>query len=88
MSAGGSRGEVESELTPFKFELQGSDAQANVHPQGAYNNYAAIDAAWSDTMAFDNIRADGSGGQEVTVAETMAGLGNTVHTYSTNDTTY
>ncbi len=56
--------------------------------QGAYNNYAAIDAAWSDTMAFDNIRADGSGGQEVTVAETMAGLGNTVHTYSTNATTY
>ncbi len=53
-----------------------------------YNNYAAIDAAWSDTMAMDNLRADGSGGSEVTVAETMDNLGNTVHTYSTNDTSY
>lgn len=53
-----------------------------------YNNYAAIDAAWSDTMAMDNLRANGTGNAEVTVASTMAGLGNTVHTYSTNATTY
>ncbi len=53
-----------------------------------FNKYAAINANWSDTMAMDNLRADGSGGSEVTVAATMANLGNTVHTYSTNATTY
>ena len=54
--------------------------------QGMYNNYAAINANWSDTMAMDNLRHDGTA--EVTVASTMSGLGNTVHTYSTNGTTY
>jgi hypothetical protein len=56
--------------------------------QGAYNKYASIDANWSDTMAMDNLRADGSGAAEVTVGSTMSGLGNTDHTYSTNATTY
>jgi hypothetical protein len=53
-----------------------------------YNKYASIDAKWNDTMAMDNLRADGSGGAEVTVGSTMSGLGNTDHTYSTNATTY
>ena len=56
-----------------------------------YNNYAAIDAAWSDTVAMDNLRADGSGGQEVTIDTdglTASNLGNTTHTYSGNATTY
>jgi hypothetical protein len=56
--------------------------------QGAYNKYASIDAKWDDTVAFDNLRADGSGGNEVTFGSTLTGLGNTVHTYSTNATTY
>ena len=52
-----------------------------------YNNYAAIDAAWSDTTDMDNLRANGTGAAEVNAAA-GTGYGNTVHTYSTNATSY
>ncbi len=55
--------------------------------QGAFNNYASINANWKDTTDMDNFRADGSGGLEVDSAA-GTGYGNTVHTSSTNDTTY
>ena len=48
--------------------------------QGAFNNYASINASWDDTTNFDNLRADGSGDFEK--------FGNSVHTDSTNATTY
>jgi hypothetical protein len=55
--------------------------------QGAFNNYAAINAKWTDTTDFDNLRADGSGGNEVT-SGTATSFGNTTHTSSANATTY
>ena len=55
--------------------------------QGAFNNYASINANWADTTDFDNLRADGSGGLEVDSTNPKT-FGNTVHTSSTNATTY
>jgi hypothetical protein len=51
--------------------------------QGAFNNYASINAKWTDTTDYDNFRADGSGEYEV-VSDDGKTWGNTVHTSSTN----
>ena len=55
--------------------------------QGGYNGYASINALWADTTDFDNLRADGSGALEVDSGK-GSGYGNTVHTSSTNATSY
>jgi hypothetical protein len=59
---------------------------AMVH-QGAFNNYASINANWKDTTDMDNLRADGSGGMEGDSTSAKS-WGNTVHSDSSNATTY
>ena len=68
----------------FDHVVGATDSPSN---QGAFNNYASINAKWTDTTDFDNLRADGSGAAEVN-STAGTGYGNTKHTSSTNDTSY
>jgi hypothetical protein len=69
--------------------MQPTEAYIVNASQGKYNNYAAMHAYWSDTTDMDNLSSGNAtgkaspGAMEIN-AKAHAGVGNIVHTYSSD----